>query len=252
MFSSILPFMNTDEITKALKDFGFNDVEAGIYVTLLKNGKSTVSDIAKNSGLKRPTIYQYIDDLAARSLIRKTFKGKRLLYYPEDPKKLLNLADNIKKKAEKVFPELQGLFIKSSTRPVVRFYEGKEAIRSIYREATSTSKVVWSVFSAERYFKTFTEKDGNEFLDNIHKNGGELRDMVLRTPSGIEYVKQDWGGKVAKSKLLPTDFAFSVDMMVVGDKLILISFENMIAVVIENQEIADQQMQFLRFVWKRI
>lgn len=243
--------MNTDT-TKELKEFGFNDVEAKIYVTLLKNGKSTVSDIAKNSGLKRPTIYQYIDGLAARSLIRKTFKGKRLLYYPEDPKKFLTLADNLKKKAEKVFPELQGLFMKSSVRPVIRFYEGKESIRSIYREVTSTPKVVWSLFSAERYFQTFTEKDGNEFLDTIFKNGGELRDMVLRTPSGIEYVKKGWGGKVATSKLLPADFDFSVDMLVVGDKLIFISFEDMIAVIIENKEIADQQMQFLRFIWKRI
>lgn len=244
--------MDINEIAKSLKSFGFNDVEAKVYMTLLKRGKSTISDISKSSGLKRPTIYQHIDGLAEHNLIRKTFKGKRLLYYPEDPKKLLNLADNIKRKAEKIFPELQGLFTKSSTRPVVRFYEGRESIRSIYREVTSTSKIVWAVFSAERYFQIFTEKDGNEFLDNIFKNGGELRDMVLRTPAGIEYVKKGWGGKVAKSKLLPVDFDFNVNMVVVGNKLVLISFEEMIAVVIENQEIADQQMQFLRFVWKRI
>ncbi len=244
--------METQKITKALTGLGFNTVESDIYIALLKYGKSTVSDIAKNSGIKRPTIYQYIDGLATRDLIRKTFKGKRLLYYPEDPKKFLHLTENLKKRAEEIFPDLQRLFMKSSAKPVIRFYEGKESVRSIYREITSTPKVVWSVFSAERYFQMFTEKDGNEFLNNIYKNGGELRDMVLSTPSGIEYVKRKRGGKVAKSKLLPADFNFSVDMLIVGDKTVFISFEDMIAVVIENQEIANQQMQFLKFVWRRI
>ncbi len=244
--------MDTNKITKILIGLGLNAVESGVYVALLRHGKSTISDIAKNSGIKRATIYQYIDGLAARDLIRKTFKGKRVLYYPEDPKKLLRFADAIKKKAEDVFPELQGLFARSSAKPIIRFYEGKESIRTVYREITSTPKIVWSVFSAERYFKIFTEKDGAEFINNIYKNGGELRDMVLRTPSGIEYVKRGWGGKITKSKLLPEDFDFSVDMLIAGDKLVLISFEDMIAVVIENQEIANQQMQFLRFVWKRI
>ena len=244
--------METKIIKNTLADLGFNEVELDIYVALLENGKSTVSDIAKHSGLKRPTIYQYIDGLAARDLIRKTFKGKRLLYYPEDPKKLLKHADNIKKKAEKIFPELQTLFAKSSAKPVVRFYEGKESIRYIYREITSTPKTVWSVFAAERYFQVFAEKDGEEFLENIRKNGGELRDLVLPTPTGIKYVKEKWGGTLAKSKLLPKNFNFSVDMIVAGDKFILVSFDDMIAVVIENQEIANLQMQFISFVWKHI
>jgi HTH-type transcriptional regulator, sugar sensing transcriptional regulator len=244
--------METQTIANALQELGFHEVEAKIYLALLQNGKGTVSDIAKRSGLKRPTIYQYIDGLGSRDLIRKTFKGKRLLYYPEDPKKLLRVADNAKKRAEEVFPELQAMFSKSSAKPIVRFYEGRESIRSIYREFTSTPKTVWSVFAAERYFQVFTQKDGEEFLENIRKNGGELRDLVLHSPDGVAYVKQKWGGSIAKSKLLPKDFAFDVDIMVAGDKLAFISFENMIAVVIENKNIADLQMQFFRFLWKRI
>ena len=60
------------------------------------------------------------------------------------------------------------------------------------------------------------------------------------------------GPPVAKSKLLPKDFAFDVDIVIAGDKLVFVSFENMIAVVIENKSIADLQIQFFRFLWKRI
>ena len=241
-----------ENLQKILLELGFNETEAQIYLSVVKYGKSTVTDIAKNSGLKRPTIYQYIDDLTGKDLLRKTFLGKRLYYFPEDPKRLIKYAENIKERVSSVFPELQAMFTKSASKPVVRFYEGKESVRSVYREMTNTSKTLWSVFSAERYFQTFSEKDGEEFLDNVNKNGGQIKDLVLNSPQGLKYVKENWAKGIATSKILPKDFQFIVDMQITGNKVAMISFDNMIAVIIESQEIADLQMQFINFVWKHI
>lgn len=241
-----------ENIQKTLEELGLNSVEAKIYISLITIGKGTVSDISKESGLKRPTIYQYIDDLSTKDLIRKTFKGKRMVYFPSDPEKIIALAGRLEKKARDIFPHLESMFGRSSSKPAIRFYEGKEALRSVYREMTNTSKMLWSLFAAERYFKVFSEKDGNEFLDNVYKNGGEIRDLVLRTPAGVEYVKEDWGGEVTKSKLLPKDFESSVDLLVTGDKFAMISFDSMVAVVIENQEIANIQTQLMKFLWASI
>ena len=117
---------------------------------------------------------------------------------------------------------------------------------------TNTSKTLWSVFSAERYFQTFSEKDGEEFLDNVNKNGGQIKDLVLNSPDGVKYVKENWAKGIATSKILPKDFEFNVDMLITGEKVAMISFENMIAVIIESQEITNLQMQFINFVWKHI
>ncbi len=239
-----------EKIEKTLEGIGLNEHEAKIYLTLLRHGQSIVSDISKNSGVKRATVYQYIDGLTAQDIIRKTVKGKRIVYYPEDPQKLISIMEKKQKKIKQVFPDLEKLYVNSSSKPVVRFYEGKDGLRSVYREMTQTYKTLWSVFSADRYFKVFTEKDGIEFSENIYQNGGQLKDLVQDTPLGREYVREKWGGETSVSRLLPKDFDFSVDLLVSGDNVAMISFDSLVAVIIENKGIAELQMNFLKFIWK--
>ncbi|EKE11197.1 MAG: Sugar-specific transcriptional regulator TrmB family [uncultured bacterium] len=239
-----------ENIEKIISFAGLNKNEAKIYLTLLRFGQSVISDIAKNSGIKRATIYQYIDDLSAKDIVRKTVKGKRIFYYPEDPKKLIDIIERKEKKMKEVFPELEKMYQHYSSKPTIRFYEGKEGMRSVYREMTKTSKTLWSMFSADRYFQVFSEKDSLEFVDNIYQNGGQLRDLVKNSRLGIQYVKEKWGGNSTVSKLLPKDFEFSVDLLIAGDNVAMISFDNLVAVIIENPGIAQLQKNLLKFIWK--
>lgn len=240
------------DLEKTIEEIGLNEYEAKIYVTLLKQGQGVISDISKNSGIKRATIYQYIDGLITQDIIRKTVKGKRVIYYPSDPKKLISMIEIKQKKIKQVFPELEKLYLHSSSKPIVRFYEGKEGMRSVYREMTKTSKTLWGIFSVDRYFKVFTEKDGAEFSENIYQSGGQLKDLVQNTPLGKEYIKQKWGGATSISKLLPKDFEFTVDLLISGDNVAMISFDNLVAVIIENRGIAEIQVNLLKFIWKSI
>lgn len=160
-----------ENISKSLASIGLNKVEIAVYLAVLKHGKSTVTDIARNAELKRPTIYQYVDRIVACDLIRKTVVGKRVMYYPEDPKRVLKMSETAQKRIQDALPQLQNMFAYSSSRPVLRFYEGKESLRNLYREITKTSHTVWSMFAAERYFQVFSQKDGEEFLSNIKSEG---------------------------------------------------------------------------------
>ena len=45
---------------------------------------------------------------------------------------------------------------------------------------------------------------------------------------------------------------FASDLLVTGDRLILVSFENLVAVIITDHAIADMQRRFLRFIWKNV
>lgn len=244
--------MSNMEMETIIEEIGLNEHEAKIYLALLKHGQSVVADISKHSGVKRATIYQYIDGLAARDIIRKTVKGKRIFYYPEDPKKLGNIIERKKTAFSQIFPELEKMYASTSSRPVVRFYEGKEGVRSVYREMTKTSQTLWSIFSADRYFKVFSEKDGEEFIENIFQSGGQLKDLVQNSKLGAQYVKNKQGGEAAISKLLPRDFDFSVDLLIAGDNVAMVSFDNLAAVIIENRGIAQLQLDLLKFIWKHI
>ena len=42
------------------------------------------------------------------------------------------------------------------------------------------------------------------------------------------------------------------DLLVTGDRLMLVSFENLVAVIITDHAIADMQRRFLKFIWKKV
>ncbi|PLX27027.1 hypothetical protein C0581_03815 [Candidatus Parcubacteria bacterium] len=47
-----------------LKNLGLSDIEAGVYLSLLKLGGSQASKIAKDVGIKRTTVYPILKKLA--------------------------------------------------------------------------------------------------------------------------------------------------------------------------------------------
>lgn len=243
---------NIEKITNTLQSLGLSDHEAKIYLAVLRRGKANVTDIAKESQINRTALYLYLDNLLKQNLLQKTFKGKRIYYIPKNPNKLLTILERRKKKAREILPMLTQMYNTASEKPVVKFYEGKDGMRSIYREMTKTPQILWSIFSADRYYAAFSQKDGEEFLNNIYESGGQLRDLVENTTEGKRYVKENLTHKIGKSKLLPKDFEFDVDLMISGNKIAMISLTNLIGIVIENKEMARLQKNFLQFMWRKI
>jgi len=241
---------NKQKIEKILRELGFSKNEAKVYLAVLRLGVANITEIARESSIIRTALYIYVDKLLKQDLLQKTFKGKRIYYIPQNPKKILTILEKRKRKAKEILPLLVDLHNTSSKKPTVKFYEGKEGMRSIYREMTKTPKRLWSIFSADRYYTVFSEKDGGEFLKNIYESGGELRDLVENTKEGKRYVENGIVDNIGKSKLLPKDFLFDVDLLVSGDKIAMISLINLIGVVIENKEMAKLQRNFLKFIWK--
>src|SRR3989339_1834872 len=141
-----------EEIINQIREAGLEPKEAKIYLAVLELGKATITDVAKKSKVKRTTIYEYLDNLVEMGLVGKTVKGKRIFYIAEDPKKLIYILENKKKKVALALPALQEIFSASFSRPKVRFYEGIEGMRNIYNEMTKTSQIIYGAFGADRYF----------------------------------------------------------------------------------------------------
>lgn len=240
------------EIIKQLEEYGLDEKEAKIYMAVLEFGPVSISDIAKKSSIKRPTVYHYIEGLTVKGLVHKAIRGKRILYLAEDPKRLISGLEKKKKKIEEILPNLKHIYGLSSHKPQVRFYEGIEGMRAVYREMTSTSHTIYGVFSADKYFAVFNDKDNEEFFNNIRKNAGQIKDLIEDSPVGRKHAKSIFYKGIGSPKILPKDFNLAVDLMVAGDKVAMISLVNLVGVIIENPEIADLQRNFVKFMRKSL
>jgi predicted transcriptional regulator len=241
-----------DDLKGHLVESGFEEKEAEIYLAVLELGKATVTDISRKSGIKRTTIYEYLNKLSSESLLYKTTRKKRIFYAAENPDKLAKILEKRKRKISSILPQLQEIYSVSRHQPQIRFYEGIEGLRTIYDEITQTSHTVYGAFSAEKYFKLFNEEDNDKFFQNIRENGGQIRDLIENSPTGKKHAKSEFYKGIGTPKILPKDFDLSVDLMIAGNKVAMLSLVNLIGVIIENQEIADLQRNFVKFMRRNL
>lgn len=241
-----------EDLLKSLENIGLAPKEARIYLAILHLGKATIADAARKSKVKRMTVYQHIDDLLQKNLVHKTAQGKRVFYVAESPEKIGKILDRKKKHFEKILPDLKSVFARSSHKPQVRFYEGIEGMRSIYDELTKTSQTIYGAFAADKYFSVFNDKDNEKFFANIRESGGQIKDLIEDTPAGRKHAKIQWYKDLGTPKILPEDFKLSVDIMIAGNKVAMISLVNLIGIVIENPEIAELQRNFIKFIRRHI
>lgn len=242
------------ELTKQIQqNLGLNDKEAATLLSILEIGPASISDIAKRAKIKRPTVYYLVEELIKKGLVLKVPSGKRVFYKANDPKRILGLLEQRTQNFAKILPELEALFLTKPNQPKVRFYEGKEGLKNIYEEMLNTHKKVYTIFSFDDFLTVFSEKDNEHFFQILKNAGGILYDLIKPTPLAKKSVKAESYRKgVTKIKFLPEDFKVSIDQLVTGNKVAMISFKSLAGVIIEDQNIADSQKEFIKYLWQTI
>jgi HTH-type transcriptional regulator, sugar sensing transcriptional regulator len=246
-----------NNLKEKLANLDLSSREADVYLAILSLGKSSISDISRKSKIKRTTVYEYIESLLKKNLIYKTAEKKRTFYCVENPNKIIKLLDD--KKAEidfkkqqigKVIPELQSLYSSSFNKPNISFYEGEQGIKQVYEEMLNTHKNVYSIFSPVSFFKLFSFEENHRLLMILFNNGGILHNLVEKSDKAIERLKRKEYSIFVKNKLLPDGFKFETDLLIVDDTIALISFRNLVGVIIKDRAIADLQKNIFNLIWK--
>src|SRR3989344_1824877 len=171
--------MDESGISKALQEIGLPEKAALIYLSLLGKQKMTVSEIARDSNIKRATCYEYLDLLLSRDFVIRVPVGKRMFYSSVEPKKILS---DFKKKTahlEQRINEMSALHDAAVNKPRVVFYEGKREIKNIYQELFKTVGDAASIFPAASFFENFTEDDYIEFDREATAHALKSRDLLV-------------------------------------------------------------------------
>lgn len=121
-------------ITKDLEQFGLAEKEAKIYLAVLELGEANIQQIAQKSGVKRTTAYDVINSLKEKRLLTEMAKGKKALFSAEDPRKLEGQLDEKKETLKKILPELLSITNLLDKKPTIKFYEGDEGIKEVYKD----------------------------------------------------------------------------------------------------------------------
>jgi HTH-type transcriptional regulator, sugar sensing transcriptional regulator len=246
-------------LKQALHNFGLKEKEIAVYLSILNLGKGTITDISKKSGLKRTSVYQYIEPLIKEGIICQTVVKKRIFYLPESPKKILKMLDAKKLQIEKskndialILPKLENIFAKTQSRPNIVYYEGREGIKNAYEEMIVDNKKLYSFFSPKKVFEILSFDENEDLLMKVYTNGGMLYNLIEKSDEAEKRLKIKKYGKFIRNKILPENFVFDTDLVIGRNSIAMISFDNLLAVIIKDTAIAGLQKNIFEAIWKSI
>jgi sugar-specific transcriptional regulator TrmB len=169
----ISPMKDVKPILVAL---GLQESEVATYLTSLAKGPGSIADIAHASGYSRQAVYVAVESLTKRGLMSSSGSGKKMLYSAEHPERLLAYAhrreaemkDRIEDLA-RIVPQLE--LQSGGEKPVVRVFEGDEAIRSYLHELESQKpKEMYELTDVEAMKAVLTEQDLKPLREVLRKS----------------------------------------------------------------------------------
>ena len=245
--------MEQIDIISTLESLGLPEKAAAIYLSLLGKQKMGVAELARESGIKRATCYEYLDLLLKKDFVIRVPIGKRIMYSAVAPSKVFAEFQKRSHKIEASFAHLERLHEVVVNKPKVTFYEGKRELWHIYEDLSKTVGDTYSIFPADEFFKNFTEAEYDDFDKEISQHAFKSRDLFI---PGKYYKKlkeiREKNGEEKLDKKLPDWFKSDVDVLIFSDKVALISLRDLSAVVIENANIAELFRSMHTFMWKAL
>ena len=127
-----------------LREYGLSEKEAIVYVSLLKLGSATTTQIAKSSNISRTTIYDIIKSLRDRGIVASMVKDKVLHLEAVAPEKLIQLLEEKQNAIEEILPELKSIGKINSDMPRTELFVGKEGVKTVYQALIDKNKPLFA------------------------------------------------------------------------------------------------------------
>jgi len=236
-------------LNEVLAQFGLQHKEDDVYLACLELGMAGVSEIAIKANIKRTTTYDVLANLIKKGLVGQTQKGKKRLFYAEQPEKLNKLLAEKQNKLAEIMPILKSLYNTAGTKPKIRYYEGKEGLREVYRDTLNYQGELVA-FVTENIIKHLGQDFADEYINKRTKAKITVRAIAPDTEEMIEYQKED-KKYLKQTKLVPKNkFPFTIEMNIYGNKLAFVSFKEEMGIIIESNEITNNMRLLFELAWQ--
>ncbi len=237
--------------TALFTSLGISEKQGALYVAGVSLGTTTVQELARVSGLKRPTVYLYLDELTRRGLFESLTINKRRFFRAADPHVLEQSLQHNLATFQTALPKLLASRADALGKPQVRLLEGKEAILSLYKEMEQVhSLCTWS--NVGEVYPPF--HDGYMRLcEVIHDKGVGVREIIADTKASRRYSRlvAKVSGPTYQARLATAE-GIENDTVVFGNVVALFRLQdmNMFAVRIEDATIAETMRAVFAMSWK--
>lgn len=231
----------TMNLEKELQEVGLPEKEARVYIAMLELGRATAQDIAKKSEVNRATTYFVLENLMKKGLASAIDEGPKQYFLPEDPSQIETIFErqrvefeSRRERVSSLVRELSAINALKIKKPIVKYYLGKEGILRMAHSSFKYAKEekMHTVFSRDERDKYILKDELNR--ERKFRVRNKMRAVAILNSSEEPIVES---GDVIVT--VPSEeHHFPGDVTIYKDMVQLISYEDMVGIVIENKNIA--------------
>lgn len=213
-----------DELKEKLQETKLSENETGVYVTLLRIGKSTTGRILKEYDMSSGKIYYILNKLIKKGLVSYVIKNNIKYFKSQCPENILEYLENEKKKIDnkemqikKLLPEILDSIKTEEEDISVEIYEGMDGFKTgIFR------------FMDEHNYGD-TEYEFDNFSSGIEKE----------FPMGIKIAMQMYSKKMIKKNITALMLLSTTNKKLINEAKKIMKGTNYKIRYIENQKFAS-------------
>ena len=241
------------------KKLGFTDKETAVYLALLELDSATPAQIAKKADINRTSCYDVLENLTNKGLIGKIKKKKKIFFISGDPKRLISYFEREREEKDKeivnkqqmvseMLPELASLIKPKSAKPKVTFFEGEKGVREAYEDTLNSKETILAYANVQTMHeglpKFFPEYYKRRAKANIH-----IKAIMPQNKLSQERALHN-KEEIRESAFFPDPkMTFSPEVNIYNDKMLIASWPEKMAVLIESKELADLQKLIFNLLW---
>ena len=251
LFVDKTSFMTTN---KELSQFGLNSKESATYLAILELGEANIGQIVKKSRVSRTTLYDVLDSLKQQALISSSRRGTKTFYYAENPRVIGEKLDEKKRTLERMLPELLAIANAIDKKPKIRYYEGLEGIKDVYRDTLKFPEQELLAWVAEEAVGAFDEEFLNKYYlaKRIEKKIW-VRAIAPNLPYMLRYQGLDRASLRTTKLIDPKKFPIDVEINLYGKSRIgIMSFTEELGLIIESEKIFRTLKSIFESQWEML
>jgi sugar-specific transcriptional regulator TrmB len=245
-----------------LKKVGFSDLESKVYQILISRPFLRASAIAKKLSVGRTLVYHTLEVLISKGLINKSqAKGKVTLYSISNPNKgFTHLKQEIEQSAQEksmsidtLLGELQNQYNYMRGMPNIRFYEGLEGLKVLYKDVVHEGHDILLLRShldndVAGFKEIVLEQIQNQVKNNIHTRAIVPR---YKGKDRVKSAKRDAVNLSERREISRDKFLLPVQIIIYGNKVGMSSFQDYpSSTIIENPIMAQTFRILFELLWE--
>ena len=244
--------MKSTDISSVLKEFGLSEQETTVYTKLLEMGGGDATSLAKNTTIKRTTIYPILERLISHGVVSSYDQGKKKLFTPIRPNKLPGLYENKLQSLLQIIPLLEKSQGTQTDEYGVRLIKSSKELEALYNGILDEykNKEYYVIGSTTNFLNV-----DREFLLNFRKKRAAAHTKVklLLSHDSRDEEGQNDPNLLRDFKYLPEKYIFKSTIDIYDNKIVIVGPEvKALAVVIAVPPMVDVFRSVFEILWENL